>query len=224
MEYGKAFTYMMEDADWLKKFLIGTVIVFVPLVGGFLLFGYLIKITANVINGVEKPLPEWGDFGDLIMKGLQFFGILFVYLLPLIIFLSCAQVAPLMAGMGDSRDMREVLGYVGLTIALCCGCLSILYGSFFGASLPAIIGQFAATGSMGAAFQLGQVFKHVRTQPAVYLIVWFVSGFANFFLALIGLIVCFIGIYPAAAYGNFVSAHLWGQVYRLTQAELGKAM
>jgi len=72
MDVARAFTYITEDERWVGKIVIGAVISFFTflLLPIPLLAGWMVGITRNVMAGVERPLPEWDDFGTLFRDGL----------------------------------------------------------------------------------------------------------------------------------------------------------
>src|SRR3990172_4870815 len=84
MEYGTAFTYPQQDADWLKKWLIMAFVPLIPVVGGFLVLGYMVEIMRRVIKGETPVLPEWTDFGEYLKKGFMGFVVALVYAFPVI--------------------------------------------------------------------------------------------------------------------------------------------
>src|SRR5690349_22891790 len=84
MDIGKSFSYVFEDEAWISKVLIGGLLIWIPIVN-FAVFGYMMKIAQNVAQGNPRPLPEWGEFGDHFMRGLYWFVIRLVYLLPAVI-------------------------------------------------------------------------------------------------------------------------------------------
>lgn len=237
MEYGKAFTFAMEDPDWIKKLGIAAAIVFVAIVGSvflliptiaglLLLSGYTLEIARRVINNEAKPLPEWGDWGNLFKNGLFLAIALFVYSLPSIILSVCAQSNNILPGLlkgNVDRDIIQMTQTVTGVLALCCGCLQFLYSIFMGMVTPAVAGQLAANGTLGSAFQFGKVFAHLRAQPVVYLLVFLITAVAGFVLALVGMIVCGIGLFVTLPFATFVNAHLWGQAYRFTSSKLAEA-
>lgn len=73
MDVAKAFTYFAEDERWMGKLVIGVLVslVSILILPGFLLSGYMVGITRNVMNGEKRPLPEWEDLGTLFMDGLS---------------------------------------------------------------------------------------------------------------------------------------------------------
>jgi len=233
MEYGKAFTFAMEDPDWIKKLGIAAAIVFVAIVGSvflliptilglLLLSGYAVEIARRVINNEAKPLPEWTDFGGLFKNGLFLAIALFVYSLPSIILSVCGQSGQIIPALGLKGDTRDIAITVASIVSLCCSCLQFIYSIFLGMITPAVAGQIASKGSIGAAFDFNAVFGHLRAQPVVYLLVFLITAVAGFVLTLVGVIVCFIGLFVTLPYTMFVNAHLWGQAYRFTSSKLAE--
>ena len=52
MDFGKAFTYVFEDEEWIKKILIGALLSLIPFVGWWFVGGWGLEITKNVIRKV----------------------------------------------------------------------------------------------------------------------------------------------------------------------------
>ncbi len=71
MDVAKAFTYVTKDERWLGKIGFGALVsllgVFIFPV--FLLTGYMVGITRNVMNREKRPLPEWDDWRLLFKDG-----------------------------------------------------------------------------------------------------------------------------------------------------------
>lgn len=208
MEFGKAFSYVFEDQDWLKKVGIAALIFLIPLVGQIIVGGWALEITRRVIRRDPAPLPDWTDFGDYVMKGLQVFVIGFAYSLPIILVSICQQAVNFV-GM-DSGDDAVMTGV--LVVVICLSCVIFLYGIFMGLVLPAALGNFAAKGEFGAAFRFGEVFGLVRAAPVAYLLV-LLGSFVSGLIAMLGLIACIIGILATLAYAMAINAHLQGQAY-----------
>ena len=103
MDIGKSFTFVFEDDQWITKILIAAVILLVgvlfswvlaiPLILAFaLLSGYMVEITRRVMAGQVDGLPEWDDWGALLMDGIKFWVVGIVYALPLIILSICLGI------------------------------------------------------------------------------------------------------------------------------------
>lgn len=235
MDYGKAFTYPQQDADWIKKlailggiFLVCLVLspLVFPLLGLLLVGGYSIEITRRVITEQAPTLPEWSDFGSLFKNGVFLAVVVVVYSLPNILLTACAQLPTILRSVAAATDpdtaktLLDVTGPLSV-LAFCCSCVAFLYSIAIGMILPAAYGRLAVTGEIGSAFQFNQVIGLVRAQPAVYFIVFLISAVTSVFAALVGLIACFIGIGFTSAYTVFVTAHLNGQAYRVASGVTG---
>ena len=225
MDFGKAFTYVFDDKDWLKKIGIAGVIALISLVlsviivglaGFILLGGWLIELTRRVIEHDPEPLPDWNDFGGYFMKGLQSFVIVFAYLLPIILVLGCGMLLPLMMQNSDSGSLANAIWIV----TSCTYCLSTVYGLFLAVVLPAALGLFAATGQLGSAFRFGDVFGLVRAAPGAYVMVLLGGILANI-ISQLGIIACGIGVAFTMAYAIAIMGHLYGQAYDVATTARG---
>ena len=73
VDFGRAFTSVTEDPDWIKKVLIGGAFVLLSsiLVGIPFVLGYVGRTLRNVVAGAARPLPEWDDLGGIFSEGLR---------------------------------------------------------------------------------------------------------------------------------------------------------
>jgi hypothetical protein len=226
MDVGKALTFITEDERWVNKVIILLIVSFFSflIIPIFFLIGYAIGITRNVKDGVEKPLPEWENWGQLFMDGLYIFIAQFVYTLPFLIIACIAMVATGGLGAladpgGNSDAMAALVGTTGLII----GCLGFLYVIALIFISPAIIIQYVLQNDdFGACFRFGQVFGIARDSIADIFIVVLVMigiGFAvSMVTGVLSLIPCIgwiaallIGLL-ASPYLTAVSGHLYGQI------------
>jgi hypothetical protein len=218
MEFGKAFSFAFEDPDWLKKLGIGALLMIIPFIGWLVVGGWGIEITKRVIQHDPQPLPDWSDFGGYLVKGLQVFVIGLVYSLPIILVNICQQGVTLFGQQGDTTDQNILMAVT--VLAVCFGCVSFIYSIFLGFILPAALGNFAATGQLGAGFRFGEVFGLVRAAPVAYLLA-LLGGFVASLIASLGIILCVIGILFTAVYAYTINAHLYGQAYNQGMAARG---
>lgn len=128
MNFAKAFSFVFEDPDWAKKILIGGLITLIPVVGSLLVLGYMVSVGRNVIRGNPRPLPDWSDFGQMLIDGLYALIIYFVYTLPILIVL-CVVLAPSLAiGSAFSED-GSLNAVASLGVILCC--IGVLFSTFY---------------------------------------------------------------------------------------------
>ena len=215
MEFGKSFSYVFEDKDWITKILLAAVIAFIPIVGPLAVAGWGVEITKRAIKKDPEQLPGWGDFVNYLIKGLVVILIGFVYMLPVILVQACSN-GTFFLGQESGEESMMVIGNILLA---CFGCLSFIYAILVFFLIAAAIGRYADTGEIGSAFQFGKVFGIVKAAPAAYLMV-LVGGFLAGMIAFVGLIACIIGVFFTAAYANAINAHLMGQAYYEAKLQL----
>lgn len=208
MEFGKSFTYVFEDDDWIVKILLAAVIAFIPIIGPLAVAGWGVEITKRAIQKDPEQLPDWSDFVNYLVKGLVVILIGFVYMLPVIV----VQVCNNSVFFFSQESGEEGLMIIGNILMACFGCLSFIYAILVVFFIAAAIGRYADTGEVGSAFQFGKVFATVKAAPAPYLMV-LLGGFLAGMIAFVGLIACIIGVFFTVAYANAINAHLMGQAY-----------
>ncbi len=223
MDVAKAFTFVTEDERWMSKIGIGAAIslFFFLIIPIPLLVGYLVGITRNVKEGVERPLPEWDDFGQLFKDGLSVIVGQIVYTLPFWVIMCIALVAS--AGLGSLTDVNEdvmAAGFLatwGLVI-----CLSLVFAVVLFFLSPAIVIQYVNTNELGAMFRFGEVIAIARENVGDIVI----AALASFAASLVISVV--LGVFSAipiigwcggpiigivvGPYLTAVTGHLYGQI------------
>lgn len=225
MDFGKAFMFMFEDEEWLKKLGIGTalgllMLILIPTVILWVfpfiaLLGYSLVTLRNVMNGVERPLPEWEDWGEFFGLGFKIFAATFIWALPIILL-----TLPL--GIGSAFiDQSGGAEGIGIAMVLCGSCLVLLWGLFITLLTPALYVRIAATGRFAAAFEFGSLFAFTRDNLGnviVALLLLIVVGLIASAVAMLGVIALFVGLLitiPFATLWQYlVQAHLFGQIGR----------
>ncbi len=210
MDFGLAFSFPFKDEDWFKKIGLVSLVSLIPIIGQFAMMGWAFTVTKRVIEGFGHVLPDL-DFGDQLGKGFQVFLIGLVYSIPaFILAVPLVIVDSTSTGMLNQGDNSG--GVALMALALCCCGLLLLYGLLLAFVTPAAIGNFAAKGSLAAAFQFSEVFGLVRKAPMAYLIV-VLGSIVGSFIASLGIIACVIGLVLTSTYSYAAIAHLQGQAY-----------
>ncbi len=207
MDFGLSFSFVFKDREWFRKIAIPALCSLIPVVGQFIVMGWGLKVTKNVIEGkVHDALPEL-DFGADLGRGFLAFVIGLIYGLPVAI----------LTGMGgasigfaqDNRNIQVVLYILGG----CLGLLGLLLGILIAFMSVAAIANFVAKGRFGAAFSFKEVFALLKRSFGSWLLVIIGEIIAMGIIAPLGLVVCFIGVFLTAVYGTAVYSHLLGQAY-----------
>jgi hypothetical protein len=211
MDIARTFSFVTEDEEWVTKILIGGLIFLIPFVGQIAVIGYMLKVAQNVARGDERPLPRWGEFGDLLMRGLYYVVISLVYFLPYIfvtILLACVT-GGLGASLEDSETAGAALG--GLT---CIIVPILLLLAFAGAAL-AFVGaaRYVEADRLSAAFEFPEVIALLRNHIGLWLLA-LVVGIISGVVASLGIIACGIGVIFTSMFAYCMQGHALGQIIR----------
>jgi hypothetical protein len=211
MNIGQAFGYVFEDEQWLTKTLLGGLISIIPLVGTFVVNGYSYKVAQNTARDLPRPLPEWNEFVDALMKGLIGLVVSLIYTLPLGLMYACFVSLLAAAGAGAERGGGEgiviALSLLFVPLLLIVAVLVITL-SFVG------MAHYLATDDIGAAFRFGQVWNSFRSHLGSWLMLMLLALLAGIVAAL-GLIALIVGVIFTSFYAYCVIGHGLGQVMRV---------
>ncbi len=224
MDFGKAYTYITEDANWVVKILIAAaillfsgILLFIP---ALVLYGYQIAITRNVMNGEAKPLPEWDNFGQMFMDGLYLFIARFVYGLPAMVLMCLGLSGFLLPALGGgNEDVMAALASVSFLGFSVMFCLLMLYALVMAFVSPAINIQYIRSGgNFAACFRFGEIFAIVRENFVDILLVGLAAIGISLVLQTLGSILAFTICAPfILSFGGsiwvmFANGHLYGQI------------
>ena len=199
VDIGRAVQFWTKDPDWIKKVLIGGILFFVPIIGWLIVGGYYIRTIQRVSSGIDTPLPEWGQWGDDLVRGLKLAGIMIIWLLPLWVISICAFA------LGVVDDTAG--GFAGILL----NCLGFIYSIAFYFIFPVLVGRFAANEQFNEAFQINQIIQDAQKIPSqllIFVVMYFVLGF----VAGLGLILCIVGVAFTGFIAYLVSGHLVAQI------------
>lgn len=205
MNFGLAFSFVFKDKDWFKKVALPALCSLIPIVGGFVVSGWALKVAKNVIEGnQENALPEL-TFGADLGRGFKAAVISLIYSLPVAIL---AGIGGGLLGTGTANESTVpiIFGACFLLIGLLVGLLIAFLG---------VVGManFVAKDQFGAAFKFSELFKMLKKSFGSWLLVLLGQILAMGLIAPLGTIACGIGAVLTAAYGLAFSNHLLGQAY-----------
>jgi hypothetical protein len=189
MDVGTSFTYMLKQPGGIVKILIGGLLLIIPIFGACVVLGYMLRTTRGIAAGDEQ-LPDWGDWGDLFVKGLIAIVAVFIYSIP----------AMILARLGTLGALLSMVWYIAMWVAL-----------------PAAILRYAVTENFGAFFEFSAIIDFIKANASNYIlaiVLCLVAGFLSGF----GLILLIIGVLFTYFWASLVYAHLLGSVYRASLA------
>lgn len=189
MNLGRSFVYMVQQPGGLGKILIGGLLLFLPIIGWAIVGGYFIRTLREVSLGGEN-LPEWTDFGELLVKGLLAWAGSLLYQLP----------GFLLSGGDDFNALGSLWGLVVFIV------------------LPAALIRFAVTDNFGAFFDFSEIFNFIQRNLNNYVIALVLSLVA-WFMSLFGFILLVLGVVFTFFWAALVIAHLYGSVYAAREVQ-----
>lgn len=211
-DFGKPFTYVFDDPRWLQKILVGGLFYLLGflIIGWFFIFGYVAQTARNIIAGEPRPLPEWEDLGGFFSEGARLFGVMLVFVLPILVVVMMIMIP---AGIISAVD-NEGLQALSSGMAGCLSCLMVpisLAMMFFvpGSLLFAVVEQ-----RFGAAFEFGRIWVFIRENVGNYLlavVIYFIARFLGGF----GVALLCIGVIFTGFWAFLITAHGFAQTYRL---------
>jgi len=208
MNFGLSFSYVFKDPDWFKKVAIPALCGLIPIVGQFIVSGWALKATKNVMEGNEEnALPEL-EFGADLGRGFMVFLIGLIYSLPVGIFSGIAAALFSFAPAAD--DTIQVILFI---LGGCVGLIGLLLGILIAFISVVAIANYVAKGEFRAAFRFKELFGMLKKSFVSWLLVIVGLILALGIIAPLGAIACGIGALLTFAYGSAVYAHLLGQAY-----------
>jgi hypothetical protein len=226
IDFGRCFTFLTEDPAWLTKILVGGLFALLSavLVGIPFLLGYWARTLKNVAAG-KRPLPEWDDLGGIFGEGLRLVGVYLVYALGLAVVLGLVGAILLVPFMvlGSAGDLDD--GPAGLFAAI-GGLGSLLFWAIIMVTslaaavyLPAAMARAAMRDSFAEGFAWREIGGFIRANLGNYalsVVVYLVASFLSQF----GVILCCVGVFPAAFWAYEVLAFALGETVRLNPTSI----
>jgi len=180
------------------------------IVGAFFVYGYLARLTRNVIAGVQHPLPEWDDLGEFFSEGLRLFCVALVYTLPLMALAMFFIIPSILAQSVDNDALRNIGG----GMAACVWCLIFPLGLALAIWLPGALLFTAVERRFGAGFEFAQIAAFIKGNVGNYLlafVVWLVVRMIVPF----GFILLCVGIFFTGFWSLVVATYAFAQTWRL---------
>jgi hypothetical protein len=203
VDIGRAIQFVFKDPNWIKKILIGGVMLIIPIIGWLIAGGYYLRTVQGVIRGVDSPLPEWDDWGGDLVRGLKVLGAVIIWFIPVWVL----QICVMMLGIVDD-------GFATGALSVLFSCVIFILAIAITFLLPLIVSRVARTENITDAFQFGDIFQEAQRIPA-QLLIYVVMAFVVQFVAGFGIILCLVGVFFTAFIGYLITGHLVGQIRRI---------
>lgn len=202
MSFMEAIQFPFQDEKWVNKFLITVVLLFIPIIGWLIIYGFVIRMIRNVQTDVNR-LPEYDDFGGDLSRGFMAAIGSLVYYIPSILLSCCSSVL----NNSDSGGAAAL----SCLISLAQFGYNIIILPFVASALA----HFAHNEQLSTSFfdfnsRVNDVTSRIG-DAVMYVLNYFIIGIIGAVATAVGLILCCIpGLIAIAAF-QFATAHLVGQ-------------
>ena len=239
------FEFPFQGPKWQSRFVVGSVLILagflIPIVPGIFVYGYVLRVMRQALEGEDLTLPAWEDWGGLAMDGLRGMVVSLVYFLPgmafsfggMALYFASSFSFPLLMNSANGESeaalalpLLFLVSMVVMFLSMAIGLVLSLLGAL---PLPVATAHFVLRDKVRAAFCVREWWPLLRANKLGYFIAWvIVTGLGGIlYLALIMIyytfvLCCFIP-FLAAPFGFYVSlvgAALFGQTYRESVAIL----
>jgi len=220
VDFGRSFTFVTEDPEWVKKILIGGAFTLASalLVGVPFVLGYFARTLRNVVQGEPRPMPDWDDLGGLFSEGLRLTAVYLLYTLGIVAVVAafgCVLMLPAMALSGGGSDVSDALGVMGGLGVVALYGLVMVVSLAVAVYLPAALARAALRGTVADGFAWREILGFIRANLGNYLLSLVIYLLASF-VGQFGILLCCVGIFPAVFWGYLVLAVALGQTIRLS--------
>jgi hypothetical protein len=222
IDIGRALSFVLEDPDWIKKLLIGSLVslaVFL-LIGIPLLVGYYQRVIQRTARGERYPLPDWDDWGGLFVDGLKAWALVMAHVAILMVPVGAAGcVVGLLGGSLEhlSSGVQQGAGVLMVLAMLAFYAVMFLGGIALFLYAPAAQTRLALTGSLAEAFNTKANLAFIRRNLANYGLSLVVMLLTNT-LSQFGILLCCVGILPASVWAYACFCWALGETARRDSA------
>ncbi len=221
MEYMRSYTHVFERDDWFVNLLLGSLCFFIPVIGHLVFMGYQYQVVEGFIRRPNEKMSkfDFNQFTEMLTRGVYPFIVsLVLQLLMVPVFFIIFFVPMAIPAMFDPGEQPIVMMLVAIFIVL-----ATIIGLF---AVHLIIGPLMLRAGLSQSFNETFNFRWIRSfvrmmwleeiKSSLFLMI------SSIFVSIIGMLMCFVGIYPAAALVMLAMSHLTYQQYVIFLANGGE--
>ncbi|MFP6587389.1 MAG: DUF4013 domain-containing protein [Pirellulaceae bacterium] len=221
MEYMHSYTHVFERDDWFVNLLLGSVCFVIPVIGHLVFMGYQYQVVEGFIRRPSEKIPkfDFNQFTEMLTRGVYPFVVsLVLQFLMVPVFFIVAFLPMAIPMMFDRGEQPIVMMLVAIFIVFAT--IVVLF------VVHLIIGPLMLRAGLSQSFSETLNFRWIRSfvrmmwleeiMSTLFLII------SSIFVSIIGMLMCFVGIYPAAVLVMLAMSHLTYQQYAIFLANGGE--
>lgn len=209
----RAVKVVFADQNVKTNVLLGIVFMLIPIVGPIALSGWMCESHQRFLRRHPNPMPkiDFNDFGEYIKRGLAVFIASLITTLPILFLTYAVFGAAGFATYAAIATTNEPA--VGIAVAALVGLVGLLFVLALSVVVNAVHTRAELTEEVGEALKLGKVLSYARATFGTVLLKNIVFSFVAFGMVLIGILLCYLGLYPAIVVVQLAAMHLRYQIY-----------
>lgn len=222
LQWTEAYNYVFASPRWGLNLLLGGVCQLIPIVGPIALLGYEFEIVEALHRNPARTYPDFdfGRFVNYLSRGVWPFLVALIVaaiLVPLVWMLMAVMIFGIAAaGNQDSVGLVVLFVLLFVTVLLLSVAMNVLM-------LPLILRAGLAQ-DFAAAFRMAFFVDFIRRMWLDMLLASIFMMVTGLVVGIVGLLLCFIGVYPAATLVMLAQTHLHYQLYQLYLARGGEVI
>ena len=236
---GRAVKCIFKQDGWARTLAMATLYMFIPMVGPIAFQGYAVRVFKHlVLSGDDSNLPPMEGFTDLMNLGMMPFVMSMIYMFPIIflvyfglglgIGVGMLLVGVIIAGLAAAGLDPGIATAIGALLALVVGVLVfvLVYGLVILLAYPlqAVHTMVETTGKIEYAWKFSEVMAYMRSLKPEYRRAFIRMFLYNLLIMTCGMLLCSVGVYPAAVVMAVAGAHIRAQLYRIYLARGGEPL
>lgn len=219
-----AIKFAFSTPDWTMNLLLGLVFMMIPVVGPLALQGWHAEIHQRLVRRHPQPIPklDFGDFMHYLERGIGPFVVNLALMVPLFVVFYIFMIIAGFASVGIARATNEpALVMVVAVVSFIVAAAMIFFCSVL---VNAAMTRVELTEAIGPSLSPGPMFSYGKRIWSKFFVATLAYGFLAMGLILLGMLLCFVGLYPATVAVQLGSLHLRWQLYEYQLAQGGESI
>lgn len=204
---------VFDDPEWKHNLMFALIFMVIPIVGPIALSGWMCEAQQRRARNHPHPVPyiDFGDFGEYIKRGLSVFLVQLVVTIPVLILVYAFMGGAALATVGVVAATEEPIA--GIAVGILTGLLALFVMLAIGAVVNAAQTRAELTENFSEALSMGKLFGYAKATFWRVVIKNFVFMWVALGIIVVGLMLCYFGVYPAAAVLQISAMHLRFAIY-----------
>ena len=220
-----AIKFPFSSPDWGMNLLLGFVLMIIPVLGPLALHGWEAEVAQRLARRHPNPIPkfDFNDFMHYLERGIGPFVVNLLITLPCVFVMYFGMIIAAVAGSALARGGGggEIAGLAMMIVVLL---IALGGGMFLSVLLNSGLTRAELTEQLGPSLSPGAIWRYGARTWGTFMVATLVFAPLAMGLILVGMALCFIGLYPAVVAVRLAAVHLRWQIYEDQLAKGGEIL